>query len=81
MGFFMSIYTTTDRDNVKSAIIDLATGKRVTQTDIGGKTREFHPSSLPALRALLVEIIADLEAASEIQGGRRLSVTVKSDTW
>lgn len=77
----MAIYTTTDRDNVKAAIVDLALGKRVVQTDIGGKTREFHPSSLAALRALLVEIIADLAGDTEIQGGRRLSVTVKSDTW
>lgn len=77
----MAIYTTTDRDNVKAAIIDLATGKRVTSTEIGGKPRDFHQSSLAALRALLVEIQADIDADSEIQGGRRLSVTVKSDTW
>jgi len=77
----MSIYTTTDRTNVKEAIIDLATGKRVTQTEIGGKTREFHATSLPALRALLEEINAELDADSEISGARRVQTTVKSDTW
>jgi hypothetical protein len=77
----MAIYTTTDRDNVKSAIIDLATGKRVVSTDVGGKSREFHQSNLAALRALLTEIIADLAADDEIVAGRRSSTTVKSDTW
>jgi hypothetical protein len=77
----MSIWTTTDRDNVKDAIISLSTGKRVVQTDIGGKQREFGTASLPALRSLLAEILADIESVSEISGGRRVSVTVKSDTW
>jgi hypothetical protein len=57
----MSIYTTADRDAVKSAIIDLATGKRVVQTDIGGKVREFHRVDLEKLRNLLSSIQADLE--------------------
>lgn len=56
----MSIYTTADRDAVKNAIIDLATGKRVVQTDIGGKTREFHRVDLEKLRNLLSAIQADL---------------------
>lgn len=59
-GFFMSIYTTTDRDNVKQAIIDLATGKRVVQTELGGKQREFHRTSIDTLKRLLSDIQADL---------------------
>ena len=77
----MSIYTTTDRDNVKDAIINLATGKRVVTTEVGGKPRDFHQTSLNALKMLLVEIIADLEVASESSGIRRVQTTVKSDTW
>lgn len=77
----MSIYTTTDRDNVKDAIIDLATNKRVVSIEVGGKTRDFHQTNLGALRALLVEINADLEADSEISGGRRVHTTVASDIW
>lgn len=77
----MAIYTTTDRDNVKSAIVDLATGKRVVSVDVGGKQRDFHQTNLPALRSLLAEIVADLAADSAISGARRVSTTVKSDTW
>lgn len=80
-GFLMSIYTTTDRDNVKGAIIDLATGKRVSHTEVGGKPREWNQTSLPALRALLVDIEADLAEASETTGMRRVATTIKSDTW
>jgi len=83
MGFFrvMSIYTTSDRDNVKNAIIDLATGKRVVQVDVAGKTREFHSTNIKAMRALLEEIQADLASSSEISGARRVSTTIASDTW
>lgn len=77
----MAIYTTTDRDNVKAAIIELAIGKRVVSTNVGSQQREFHQTSLPALKALLVEIDADLASASEISGARRVSTTVKSGTW
>ena len=77
----MAIWTTTDRDNVKTAIISLATGSRVVSTDLGGKEREFHSTSLNALRLLLVEINADLETASESSGTRRVQTTVESDTW
>lgn len=59
----MSIYTTTDRDNVKQAIIDLATGSRVVRTEVGGKTREFHPVNLDRLRALLSDIQSDLSGS------------------
>jgi len=77
----MAIWTTTDRDNVKDAIIELATGKRVVSTELGGKQRDFHQSSIAALRALLVEINADIAAASESAGDRRCQTTLKSDTW
>jgi len=79
----MATYTTTDRDNVKDAIIELATGKRVVSVDVGGKTRDFHQTNLPALRNLLAEIVADLAAdsASGVSGARRSTTTVKSDTW
>ena len=77
----MAIWTTTDRDNVQDAIRALATGSRVVSTEVGGKQRDFHQSSLAALRSLLDEIVADLAAASAISGARRASITVKSDTW
>ena len=77
----MAIYTTTDRDNVKDAIIALATGKRVVSTEVGGKERTFHESSLNALRNLLVDIVADVEIASESSGSRRSRTTTVSDTW
>jgi len=51
----MAIWTTTDRDNVQEAIRDLATGSRVVQTDLGGKQRELHSTSLQALRIAVVE--------------------------
>jgi hypothetical protein len=77
----MSIWTETDRDNIKDAILSLTTGKRVVQTDIGGKQREFGQASLPAMRALLADIVADIETAAGISGHRRVSTTIKSDTW
>jgi len=77
----MATYTTTDRDNVKSAIIDLAAGKRVVSIDVGGKQRDYHQVNLPALRSLLAEIVSDLAADTAISGARRVSTTVKSDTW
>lgn len=77
----MSIWTTTDRDNVKEAILALATGSRVVSTEVGGKTREFHRTNLPELKAFLTEIVSDIEADSELSGGRRVSTTIKSDTW
>lgn len=77
----MSIYTTTDRDNVKEAIINLASGKRVVSTEVGGKEREYHQTSLNALKVLLVDIVADIAAASESSGSRRSKTTLTSDTW
>ena len=77
----MTIWTTTDRDNVQEAIRDLATGARLVTKVIGGKEHDYHQTSLPALRALLADINADLAAASAISGARRSSTTVKSDTW
>jgi len=77
----MSTYTTTDRDNVKDALLDLALNKRVVSTEVGGRTREFNQTSIPALRKLLIEIEADLDGASEIAGARRYYTTITSDTW
>lgn len=58
-------FTTADRDAVRQALIDLATGKRVVSVDVAGKTRSFAATNIGALRELLSLILQDLDG-----GGR-----------
>jgi hypothetical protein len=74
-------WTQTDLDNVEAAIIQLAQGKRVSSTNIGGNDRDFEVMTLRQALELRAVIVSELAATSEISGGRRVSTTVKSDTW
>ena len=66
-----SIWTTTDRDNVKAAILALATGARSVTLNDKSVTRE----SLSQLKALLKEIDADLKLHDTASGGFTNKVT------
>lgn len=59
-------YTQADLDQVKQAILDLATGDRVTQVTVDGRTTQWQQSSIADLRELRNEIEQQLG-----QGGPR----------
>jgi len=69
-------FSSTDLSNVESAIISGATVGRVS---VNGKSVEYR--GLDELLKLRDVIKADIDAASATSGGRRVSTTVKSDTW
>jgi hypothetical protein len=54
-------WTQANLDAVEAAILELSLGKRVVQTDIGGKTREFQRTQLDELKALRSDMQAELE--------------------
>lgn len=56
-------YTQTDADNIQTAIINLATGKRRVRVTIGDRTTEYGQAQLTELKVLLGEIKAELASA------------------
>lgn len=69
------MWTTTDRDAVKQAVVDLATGKRKVRvsysSDAGGGTVEYGQADLPQLRTLLAEMNASV-------GAKRRTIRVRT---
>ena len=61
-------FDSTDLANVETAMIDLATGKRVVQIEVGGKTRQFQPADLNKLQKLRSLIQADVNNAADGSG-------------
>ncbi len=57
-------FTATDLTNVEQAMVDIATGKRVVQVDVGGKSRQFQAVSIDKLQKLRSIIQADINAAA-----------------
>lgn len=68
-------YTETDLENVKNAILELATGKRVVEVSIGGNSTRYANTDIDALKSLLSEIRAELQSAS---GRHRFVLTATS---
>ncbi len=68
-------YSQTDLDNVQTALVLLATGKRAVRVTVGGKTLEFANPDISKLRQLLSEIKADVAAAA---GGSQYYLTSTS---
>ena len=68
-------YTETDLENVKTAILELATGKRVVEVSINGNSTRYANTDIEALKSLLSEIRAELQSAS---GRRRFALTTTS---
>jgi len=54
-------YTEADLENIKAAILALATGERVVKVALGDKQIEYGQAQLKDLRALRAEIEANLE--------------------
>lgn len=54
-------YTEADLENIKRAILALATGERVVKVALGDKQIEYGQAQLKDLRALRAEIEANLE--------------------
>lgn len=65
-------YTQTDLDNVRSAIIALATGARVVRVSISDKIIEYGQAQLNQLRALRQEIMSEVNSNA---GRRRFVLT------
>ena len=57
-------FTATDLANVESAMVDLATGKRVVSVDVGGKSRQFQAVDLEKMQRLRNMIKADIADAA-----------------
>ena len=53
-------FTSTDLENIESAIVELATGQRVVSLTIAGKTYQFAASNLDRLQQLRATIQAEL---------------------
>jgi hypothetical protein len=73
-------FSATDLANVESAIVLLSTGAAVARLTVNGKTFEYQQSSLDQLIKLRGMIMSDVQEATS-SGGRRVSTTLKSDTW
>ena len=63
-----AIWTTTDRDNVKAAILALATGSRTASVSLGDKSIQYTNADIAKLEALLSWIVADIEMGSTAGG-------------
>lgn len=66
----MGLWTVEDRDRIKAAVLELATGARVVTVNYSGppsRSVTYHTADLPQLRSLLAEAEADVASAS---GGR-----------
>ena len=61
-------YSQTDLDNIESAIIDLATGKRAVRVHIDGKIIEYGQAQLNELKSLRADVKAELDAAAGAAG-------------
>lgn len=57
-------FSSTDLANIESAMVDLATGKRVVMVDVGGKTRQFQSVDLNKLQKLRDMVKADINSSS-----------------
>lgn len=68
----MAIYTTTDRDAVKAALIKLATGQQAVTVSFRDRTVTYQATQIGEVRALLAEIIADLKSSTK--GARRVAL-------
>ena len=64
------LYTQADLENVKNAILALATGERVARVTIGDKTFEFGQAQLNDLRDLRAEIQSEMQASTNKGKGR-----------
>ena len=64
------LYTQADLENVKSAILALATGDRVVRVTINNKTTEFGQAQLNDLRDLRAEIQSEMQASTNKGKGR-----------
>lgn len=57
-------WSQTDLDKVKDAILALATGERVTQVTVDGRTTQYAATDLDKLKALRDEMQSELGNAS-----------------
>ena len=63
-----AIWTTTDRDNVKAAIMALATGSRTASITLADKSVTYTNTDMDKLKSLLAMIVADIEANATVGG-------------
>lgn len=57
-------YSSTDLSNVEDAILDLSTGSRVVEIEVGGKRIKYQAASLATLRELRDMIRQDLAGST-----------------
>lgn len=70
-------YTQTDLENIQRAILDLATGERVTEIRVDGILTRYAEADLPALKQLRSEIQASLTQTNLLGKQYRLIQTSK----
>ena len=57
-------WTSTDKTNLKNAIMALVQGQRVVSAAIGGKLMRYAETDLPSMRSLLAEMTSELNTAT-----------------
>ena len=72
-------FTAADLANIESAMVDLATGARVVEVEIAGKTIRYQPTQLQQLQKLRNMIQADVNNSSDSSGFLQ-SVSFKDPT-
>lgn len=69
------VFTQSDVDSIRSAIMALVAGARVVSLTVAGQSIEYQPLDLDKLRALLAEAQAEVQSAA---GRRRFVLTSAS---
>jgi len=72
-------FTATDLANVEAAMVELATGSRVVEVEIAGKTIRYQPAQLQQIQRLRDLIQADVNNSSDSSGFLQ-SVSFKDPT-
>lgn len=74
-------YTETDLAAVRQAIMDLATGQRVTRCEINGRKTEFADTDLAKLQTLEKTIQGALQVTAKKRRSRTRIVTTSKGLW
>jgi hypothetical protein len=76
MGFFMAVWTTAEKAQLKEAYKNLLLGKRVVTTEVGGQQREFQRADLEILKSIVEEFDAEDNAVQLRTYARNSEVSV-----
>jgi len=74
-------FSSTDLTSVETAIKAIIAGSRVVEVTVAGKTTRYQAPQIEALLKLRDQITTELSSDYSTSGSRRVSTTIKSDTW